>query len=64
MTLFWVRMDPMMKRGGPQSRDRFLSEFLGIPRRPDDVVIGCDWFRDPHGRAAGGIRADIFEGLP
>ncbi|KGN39981.1 PIG-L deacetylase family protein [Knoellia aerolata] len=51
---------------GSQSGDRTLAAFLRIPRPLYDVVFGREWFRDPsvRGRAADGIRTDIFEGLP
>lgn len=47
-----------------QGGDRTLAAFLRIPRPLYDVVFGREWFRDPLGKAADGIRTDIFEGLP
>lgn len=47
--------------------DRTLAAFLRIPRPLYDVVFGREWFRDPTAQASGGtggIRTDIFDGLP
>lgn len=51
---------------GSQRGDRTLAAFLRIPRPLFDLVFGREWFRDPSadGRGAGGIRTDIFDGLP
>ncbi len=52
---------------GSQSGDRTLAAFLRIPRPLYDAVFGREWFRDPDAQASdkpGGVRTDIFEGLP
>ncbi|NHA68506.1 PIG-L deacetylase family protein [Phycicoccus flavus] len=49
---------------GVQTGDRTLAVFLRIPRPLYDLVFGREWYRDPSGPFRGGVRRDVFEGLP
>ena len=43
--------------------DRTLAALLRIPRPLYDLVFGREWYVDPSGSPASGVRTDVFDGL-